>query len=140
MICKYPLKFLKLLPSSNRAVRRQCASVKTISFPHLDQERPSYWHIFGREPNLASHSMKIYFGLSNFVTCTKPFSYVESIFSPLKKRSMSLFLLYVIFEGIGENGSRWFLEATYAIDKYFGPQFDVELHCAFLYISPSEIS
>lgn len=52
---------------------------------------------------------------------------------------MSLFLLYVIFERIEENGSRWFLYTTSTIDKYFGLHFNVKLHCAVLYIKPSEI-
>lgn len=52
---------------------------------------------------------------------------------------MSLYLFYVIFKGVGENGSRLSLEATHTIGKYFGPQFDIKLHCAFLSISPTKI-
>lgn len=52
---------------------------------------------------------------------------------------MSVFFLYVIFEDVVENESRGSLQATYTIEKYFGPQLDMKLNCAFLSISPTEI-
>ena len=67
------------------------------------------------------------------------FLHVKSPLSHSKRDTIILFLLYEIFERVEEIGSRGSLEATYAIDKYLGLQFNMKLHCAPLYLNPTEI-